>query len=95
MQMSEAELYDMTPRTFANKSKGYNLKREYDYKLQMELHRESIITLLSPHLSKRHKNKTQHQLYPLPWDKEAKETSQKKKIDPVDFWKKIDEKRWN
>lgn len=94
MQMTEDQLYSMTPRTFANMSKGYHRKNEHDYKLQMELHRESIVTALQPHLEKKYRNKTPHQLYPLPWDKPETKTPNQQ-IDPVAFWENIDKQNWN
>jgi len=90
MNMTEDELYDITPRAFSNKAEGYNRKVERERKAEMELHRESIITFLSPHLDKRYRNKSPKQLYPLPWDVEVKPKNQTK--DPIKFWEEIDAK---
>ena len=89
--MTEDQLYDMTPRTFDNKAKGFNKMLEYNNKKQMELHRENVIAVIRPHLDKKHKNKSTKELYPLPWDNKPTET-EKKKENPVDFWKLIDAK---
>lgn len=72
----------MTPRTFANILKGRQYAREEKeaiFKQEMEMHRELIITILSPHLSKADRKKPIQQLYPLPWDKEKTKPGARKK----------------
>ena len=91
MNMTEDELFDITPRAFANKAEGFNKARDFSFKKEMELHREVIISTIRPHLAKSHRNKSVKELYPLDWDNKAKETKQTKE-NPVDFWKRIDAK---
>jgi hypothetical protein len=87
--MSEDDFYQTTPRAFQNKIKGFERYEENLYKERWEMHRELIVTVLSPHLDKKHKNKSMHELYPLAWDK-AK-LKRLKKLSPTELWSKIDE----
>jgi hypothetical protein len=87
--MSEDDFYQTTPRAFQNKIKGFERYEENLYKERWEMHRELIVTVLSPHLDKKHKNKSMHELYPLAWDK-AK-LKRLKKLSPTELWTKIDE----
>jgi hypothetical protein len=87
--MSEDDFYQTTPRAFQNKIKGFERYEENLYKERWEMHRELIVTVLSPHLDKKHKNKSMHELYPLTWDK-AK-LKRLKKLSPTELWTKIDE----
>jgi len=87
--MSEDDFYQTTPRAFQNKIKGFERYEENLYKERWEMHRELIVTVLSPHLDKKHKNKSMHELYPLVWDK-AK-LKKLNKLSPTELWTKIDE----
>jgi hypothetical protein len=91
--MSEDDFYQTTPRAFQNKIKGFERYEENLYKERWEMHRELIVTVLSPHLDKKHKNKSMHELYPLAWDK-AK-LKRLKKLSPTELWSKIDEAKKN
>lgn len=43
----------------------------------MELHREMLVTFVSPHLDKKDKGKTLPELMPLPWEAEYKKYAAK------------------
>ncbi len=87
LKMSEADFHQTTPRTFANIVEGYNT----EYRLKMEMHRESIVTMLLPHMSAADRNKPIAKLYPLAWDKQAVK-GLKPPQNPAEFWAEIDEK---
>lgn len=87
LKMSEADFYNSTYRTFSNIVEGYNI----EFRLKMELHRESIVSILMPHMSATDRNMPIAKLYPLAWD--PKPGKGLKKIeDPLAFWGDIDEK---
>lgn len=90
LQMSEVEFYKTTPRAFSNKLVGFERFQEARLKERWEMHRELIITTLSPHLKKTERNKPLSELYPLAWDK-AKQI--KTKRDPMELWKDIDKRK--
>ena len=48
--MREDDFYQTTPRAFANKIKGFERYEENLFKERWEMHRELIVTVLSPHL---------------------------------------------
>jgi len=87
--MREDDFYQTTPRAFKNKIKGFERYEENLFKERWEMHRELIVTVLSPHLDKKHKKKSMHDLYPLAWDNSKLKSL--KKIDPKELWSKIDE----
>jgi len=53
--MREDDFYQTTPRAFKNKIKGFERYEENLFKERWEMHRELIVTVLSPHLDKKHK----------------------------------------
>jgi len=73
--LSEKEFYRLSPRSFNNVLNGYNAK----YREKMELHREMLVTFISPNLKEKDRKKTLQQLMPLPWEDEYKKTAQKPK----------------
>ncbi len=85
--MTEADFYKTTPRTFANIVEGHNT----EYRREMEMHRESIITMMLPHMKEADRRKPLSKLYPLPWDAKAVK-SLKPAQNPLEFWAAIDEK---
>jgi hypothetical protein len=87
LRMTEADFYNTTPRTYLNIVEGYNS----EYRRGMELHRETIISLLMPHLAEADRKKPMAKLYPLPWDANPKKSA-KPEQNPVDFWAAIDAK---
>lgn len=85
--MTEADFYNTTARTFANIVEGYNS----EFRLKMELHRESIVSILLPHMNATDRKLPISRLYPLTWDKENVK-GLKSGIDPLAFWAELDEK---
>lgn len=69
MGLSYNDLYDLTPRSFSNASKGFFELRKEDIRTSWEQVRVIAHVTASPHL----KNKIKAQeLLPFPWDKENK-----------------------
>lgn len=69
MGLSYNNLYDLTPRSFSNASKGFFELRKEDIRTSWEQVRVIAHVTASPHL----KNKIKAQeLLPFPWDKENK-----------------------
>jgi len=88
--MSEDEFYQTTPRAFANKIKGFERYEETQVRERWEMHRELIVTVLTPHLEKKYKKKSLKEMYPLKWDLQPKNITAKT---PKDYWSQIDKKK--
>lgn len=81
----------MTPRTFHNILRGRKYetdRRNAEWKQQMIMHRELVVTILSPHIKKADRDRAYKELYELT----APPPKKKQKANPVDFWQKIDGK---
>jgi hypothetical protein len=92
--MTEEQFYNTTPRTFNNILNGRKHaldKEEAEFKQRMEMHRELIVTILSPHMSKADRNKPISKIYPFPWDAKPVKVKADKK-NPLEFWEEIDKR---
>jgi hypothetical protein len=54
------------------------------------MHRELVVTVLTPHLEKKYKKKSLKEMYPLKWDLQPKNITAKT---PKDYWSQIDKKK--
>lgn len=72
--MNVNEFYEMTPRQFYNKTKGYTEQRNEDVQQAWEIMRFSTTALLNIHLKKTDKIDPQ-KLVKFPWDKQQKQRS--------------------
>lgn len=71
MQMTIKEFYQLTPRQFYNKTKGYNEQRNEDIQQAWEIERFFTTALLNIHLKTTDKIEPQ-KLVKFPWDKNQK-----------------------
>ena len=63
--MSYDQLYDLTPRSFSNKHRGYNKNKEIEMRSNWEQTRILVHTSLMPHLKKKMKAKGKKKFFKL------------------------------
>ena len=65
---------------FAAIFNSYMEKQESEYKASWEQTRSLAYCIVKPYLKKEFQNKSSHDLYPLPWDKEKDKKEDKKDV---------------
>ena len=71
MGLSSQEFWNSTPRSFTNRLRGRNKRKQEDLKNQWEIARYIAYAALVPHMQNSNRKSMQEQL-PLPWDKPKK-----------------------
>jgi len=79
MGLSYNEMYDLTPRSFSNKFKGFSEVRKEDDRRSWEQTRVIAHITASPNLKKKMKPT---ELLPFPWDGEVQKKNAKKLPSP-------------
>jgi hypothetical protein len=92
--LSIDEFYKLTPRQFYNIQKGFERKKEDEFKLLLILNRSLKFAVIFPHL--KNQNTTEEKVFPLYFEKttsskidllkEIEEVEKQK----IEFWSKID-----
>lgn len=92
--ITQAELWDMTPRTFANLLEGYEARERSKW----ERTRLMMWAALVPH-TKTNIQITPADVLPLPWDKTNKgqkmelEEMERRRQQATEFWARLDQKK--